>query len=102
MKRGYQKALKCFGNFQLGCGTDRGAETAAHSFRNLIGRDDNTKCTVLLKLGFSNECNSLIEKTMLNKLSLNRPELYKYTHSAYSKPSNLLSQNSILMVEDGT
>ena len=89
-------------NFQVGFGTDRGAETAVHSFRNLIGRDDNTKCTVLLKLGFSNECNSLIRKIMLNHFFLNRPDLDKYIQSAYSKPSNLLSQNSIIMVEGGT
>ena len=32
-----------FGNVQVGCGTKRGAEIAAHSFRNLIERDDNPK-----------------------------------------------------------
>ena len=37
-----------FGNVQVGCGTKRGAEIAAHSFRNLVERDDNPKCTVLL------------------------------------------------------
>ena len=36
-----------FGNVQIGCGTKRGAELAAHSFRNLIKRDDNPKCFVL-------------------------------------------------------
>ena len=41
-----------FGNVQVGCRTKRGAEIAAHSFRNLIERDDNPKCTVLLKLDF--------------------------------------------------
>ena len=41
-----------FGNVQVGCGTKRGAEIAAHSFRNLIKRDDNPKCTVLFKLDF--------------------------------------------------
>ena len=30
-----------FGNAHVGCGTKRGAEIAAHSFRNLIERDDN-------------------------------------------------------------
>ena len=48
-----------FGNVQVGCGTKRVAEIAAHSFRNLIGRDDNPKCTVLLKLNFVNAFNSL-------------------------------------------
>ena len=35
-----------FGNVQVGCGTKIGAEIAAHSFQNLIERDDNPKCTV--------------------------------------------------------
>ena len=39
-----------FGNQQVGCGTKRGAEIAAHLFRNLIERDDDPNCTVLLKL----------------------------------------------------
>ena len=48
-----------FGNVQVGCGTKRVAEIAAHSFRNLIERDDNPKCTVLLKVDFRNAFNSL-------------------------------------------
>ena len=51
-----------FGNVQVGCGTKRGAEIAAHSFRNLIERDDNPKCTVFLKLDFKNAFNSLAKK----------------------------------------
>ena len=34
-----------FGNVQVGCGTKRGAEIAAHSFRNLIERDDKMHCS---------------------------------------------------------
>ena len=78
-----------FGNVQLGCGTKRGAEIAAHSFRNLIERDDNPKCTVLLKLDFKNAFNSLNRETMLNHVYSNRPQLYNYTHCAYGKPSYL-------------
>ena len=78
-----------FRNVQVGCGTKRGAEIAAHSFRNLIERDDNPKCTVLLKLDFKNAFNSLNRETMLNHVYSNRPELYNYTHCAYGKPSYL-------------
>ena len=65
-----------FGNVQVGCGTKRRAEIAAHSFRNLIERDDNPKRTVLLKLDFKNAFNSLNRETMLNHVYSNRPELY--------------------------
>ena len=62
-----RKASKCAGskalserknflrNAQVGCGTKRRAEIAARSsFRNLIERDYNPKCTVFLKLDFKN------------------------------------------------
>ena len=73
-----------FGNVQVGCGTKRGA---AHSFRNLIERDDNPKCTVLLKLDFKYAFNSLNRETMLNHVYSNCPELYDYTQCTYGKPS---------------
>ena len=76
-----------FGNVQVGCGTKRGAEIAAHSFRNLIERDDNPKCTVLLKLDFKNAFNSLDRETTLNNVYSGRSELFNYTHCAYGKPS---------------
>ena len=81
-----------FGNVQVGCGTKRGAEIAAHSFQNLIERDDNPKCTVLLKLDFKNAFNSLNRETMLNHVYSKRPELYNYTHCAYGKPSYLFTE----------
>ena len=55
-----------FGNVQVGCGTK-----PAQSFRNLIERDDNSKCTVLLKLDFKNAFNSLNRETMLNHVYSN-------------------------------
>ena len=91
-----------FGNVQVGCGTKRGAEIAAHSFRKLIERDDNPKCTVLLKLDFKNAFNSLNRETMLNHVYSNRPELYNYTHCAYGKPNYLFYGSSVIMSEDGT
>ena len=90
-----------FGNVQVRCGTKRGSEIAAHSFRNLIERDDNPKCTFLLKLDFKNAFNSLNRETMLNHVYSNRPELYNYTHCAYGKPSYLFNGSSVIMSEDG-
>ena len=91
-----------FGNVQVGCGTKRGAETAAHSFRNQIERDDNPKWTVLLKLDFKNAFNSLNRETMLNHFYSNCPEMYNYTHCAYREPSYLFYGSSVIMSEYGT
>ena len=91
-----------FGNVQVGCDTTRGTEIAAHSFRDLIERDDNSKCTVLIKLDFKNAFNSLNRETMLNHVYSNRPALYNFTHCAYSKRSNLFYGSSVIMSEDGT
>ena len=87
-----------FGNLQVGCGTKRGAEIAAHWFRNLIERDKSK-----LYCGFKNAFNSLNRETMLNHVFFsNRPELYKYTTCTCSKPSYLFYGSSIIMSEDGT
>ena len=91
-----------FGNVQVRCGTKRGAEIAAHTFRCLIERDDNPKSTVLLKIDFKNAFNSLNRETMLNQVYSNRPEVYNYTHCVYSKPSYLFYRSSVIMSEDGT
>ena len=71
--KAFSERQNFFGNVQVGCGTKRGAEIAAHSFRNLIERDDNPKRTVLLKLDFKNAFNSLNRETMLNHVYSNRP-----------------------------
>ena len=91
-----------FGNVQVGCGTKRGAEIAAHSFRNQFERDENPKCTVFFNLDFKNAFNSLNRETMLNHVFSIRPELYNYTHCAYGKPSYLFYGSSAIMSEDGT
>ena len=101
-KQGPLRATKFLGNVQVGCGTKRGAEIAAHSFRNLFERDENPKSTVLLKLDFKNAFNSLKRETMLNHVYSNRPELYNYTHCEYGKPSYLFYGSSVIMSEGGT
>ena len=70
-KQGPLRATKFFGNVQVGCGTKRGAEIAAQSFRKLIERDNNPKCTVVLKLDFEIAFNSLNRETMLNHVYSN-------------------------------
>ena len=39
---------------------------------------------------------------MLNQVYSNRPELYNYTHCAYSKPSYLFYGIPVIMSEVGT
>ena len=39
---------------------------------------------------------------MLNRVYSNRPELYNYTHCAYSKPSHLFYGSSVIKSGDGT
>ncbi len=90
-----------FGMKQVGCGMKRGAEVAAHLFRNLC-ETDNPKDHVILKLDFKNAFNSLNRETMLNSVFEKRRELYRYTHAAYSKPTYLQYDNSIIFSEEGT
>ena len=66
---------KFYGNFQVKCGDKRGAEIAAHSFRNLIERVDNPKCSVLIKLDFSKAYNLLNRETLLNHIFFGPPEI---------------------------
>ena len=87
-KHAGSKAL-AVGSFQVGCGTKRGAEIAAHSYRKLIERADNRKRSVLLKKDFTKAIILLKRETMLNQVFSDSPKLYKYTHCAYSKPSYL-------------
>ena len=49
-----------------------------------------------------NAFNSLNRETVLNHVYSNRPELYNYTHCAYSKPSYLFYGSSVKLSEDGT
>ena len=87
-------------SFQLECRSKRGADIAAHSFRNLIEHDDNLQISSLINLDFSNAFIFLNRETMWNHISSNCPELYTFSHCAYSKPSYLSHENSILMSEE--
>ena len=49
-RKALSERQKNLGNVQVACSTKSGAEIAEHSFRNLTERDENPKCTVLLKL----------------------------------------------------
>ena len=72
-----------YGNRQVGVGTKRGAELASHVFRCLI-ESPQPEENVILKIDFENAFNSINRQFMLDKLFEIHPEVYKYSHSAYS------------------
>ena len=79
------------GNRQVGVGTKRGAELASHVFRCLT-ENPQPKESIILKNDFENFFNSINRQFMLEKVFEIHPEVYKYSHSAYSQASNLFSR----------
>ena len=92
---GSRSLSQIFGEFQVGLGTKRGAEVAAHLFRKLIEHDNNqmwsfyqNKILVTLVL--------LKGEAMLNQSFLTRSGSYKYILGAYSKMSYFIMEYSSL------
>ena len=90
-----------YGNRQIGVGTERGAELASHVFRCLI-ESPQPKENVILKYDFENALNSINRQFMLEKIFEIHPEVYKYSHSAYSQPSFLFYGDSVIKSCEGT
>ena len=89
-----------YGNRQVGVGTKRGAELASH-FCCLI-EIPQPKKNVTLKIYFENAFNSINQQFMLGKIFEIHPEVYKYSHSAYSQPSFLFYGDSVNKSCEGT
>ena len=77
-----------FHGTQFGCGTSRGAESAAHVFRKLIENEKNPE-NVILKMDFKNAFKPLKHDKRLDTVFRKRRQIYYYTHSAYSETSHL-------------
>ena len=77
-----------YGNRQVGVGTKRGAELASQVFCCLI-ESPQPKENVILKIDFENAFKSINRQFMPEKVFEIHPEVYKYSHSAYSQPSFL-------------
>ena len=90
-----------YGNRQVGVGTKRGAELASHVFRCLI-ESPQPKENVILKIDFENAFNSINRQFMLEKVFEIHPEVYKYSHSAYTQPSFLFYGDSEIKSCEGT
>ena len=90
-----------YGNRQVGVGSKRGAELASHVFRCLI-ESTQPKENVILKIDSENAFNSINRQFMLEKVFEIHPEVYKYSHSAYSQPSFLFYGDSVIKFCEGT
>ena len=84
----FESRQASYGNRQVGVGTKKRAELASHVFGCLI-ESPRPKENVILKDDFENVFNSINRQFMLEKLFEIHPEVYKYSHSAYSQSSFL-------------
>ena len=82
------------------CRHQRGTELASHVFRCLI-ESPQPKENDILKIDFENAFNSINRQLMLEKKFEIHPEVYKYSHSAYSQPSFLLYGDSVIKFVKG-
>ena len=89
-----------FHGTQFGCGTSRGAEIAAHVFRNLIENKQNPE-NVILKIDFKNAFNSLKRDKILDTVFRKRCQIYKYTLSAYSESSHIFFGEKDIQSQEG-
>ena len=89
-----------FHGTQFGCGTSRGAEIAAHVFRNLLENEQNPE-NVILKMDFKNAFNSVKRDKILDTVFRKRRQIYNYTHSAYSETSHLFLGDKIIQSQEG-
>ena len=74
-------------NRQVGVGTKRGAELTSHVLFPLFDRKPSAQRNIILKIDFEDAFNSINRQFMLMKVFEIHPEVYKYSHSAYSQPS---------------
>ena len=89
-----------FHGTQFGCETSRGAEIAAHVFRNLIENEQNPE-NVILKLDFKKAFNSLKREKVLDTVFRKRRQIYNYRHSAYSESSHLFFGEKVIQSQEG-
>ena len=89
-----------FHGSQFGCGTSRGAEIAAHVFRNLLENEHNPE-NVILKMDFKNAFNSLKRDKMLDTVFRKRRQIYNYTYSAYGEASHLFFGDKVIQSQEG-
>ena len=88
---------------QLGVGVRQGCESAIHATREYIERfklDSDSK-RVLVKVDVRNAFNSVRRDVVLNVIGERCPELYAMAHQAYSSPTPLYIQDSLIESQTG-
>ena len=96
------KSNRCveYGNVQLGYGTQRDAEAAAHATR-LYVRQEHSPDQILLKIDMKNVFNSISRDALPATVFAKNPLVYNYTEAAYAKPSSLFYRDKIILSEEG-
>jgi hypothetical protein len=84
---------------QLGVGTPGGCEAAVHATRRFVESMPDDHCVV--KLDFSNAFNSLHRDVMLVAVLEKVPGIYKFCHSSYNKPSELVYGGYTIYSKEG-
>ena len=93
------RCVEC-GNVQLGYGTQRGAEAAAHATR-LYVRQEHSPDQILLKIDMKNAFNSISREALLATVFAKHPLIYNYTEAASAKPSFLFYRDKIFLSGEG-
>lgn len=84
---------------QLGVGVSGGCEAAVHATRRFV--ENFNPNDVLVKLDFSNAFNTLHRDAMLQSVSNELPEVYRFCHSAYSRETILQFGNKSVISAEG-
>ena len=88
MSRLYARSQELFNPNQLGVGTPKGAETAAHALRTYTS-SPKVRNKVILKIDVKNSFNCISRYEMLEKVKIHAPETYPFVFQCYAKSSNL-------------
>ena len=85
---------------QVGVGTPKGAEGAAHALRSYL-ENPSTENKVLLKIDFKNAYNTIRRDVVLDLVKKKLPNVYKFAHQCYSKSTNLVLGSEVLLSQEG-
>ena len=84
---------------QLGLGCPSGFKAAVHATRRFMS--NMPADFVIAKLDFSNAFNSLRRDVMLSAVAENTPDIYRFCHIAYEKPTHLKVFGRTILSQEG-
>ena len=94
-----QSVSSALAPLQLGYGVPSGCEAAARAARQYL--ESMPSNHVLLKVDFRNAFNSVRRDKILEAVKSSIPELFLFVSSAYTVPSYLMCEDSIILSEEG-